>query len=566
MTDRAPALRTVRQLYIYAVAAATLAIAAVGAVNLLVLGIDRILTAISGEGWIQDSGDWQRQRLSLYLPFVVIATPIWYLHWRMAQRAVRGDAAVVERRSLVRNLFLALVLVITGLQLLLGSLMSLTELAIAGPLGPHLQGYERESVVTSLAILIVGAAIWLFHLRAWVGDVRAETAETRESLPVPVYLYVASAVGLLVAIFGARDLIDLAVDAVAGDRGVGRWWRDPLARGVAPLVTGGVIWALHWPLTARLRRVSSWWGRGEQGASLRRVYLVAIPTVTALIALVFLAEGVDGVVRWATDVPLAWRETRATEIATPLLATLPPVGLWLLHRRWLLAEPATSGVPTRPETVARLLGYAMALVGLALATAGGARLAGEAIQALAGEDGWRRDIGWPLGMLIGGGTLWAWYWQQTRRRLARDPEAEQAATSRRAYLLLVLGGAVVALVVGLAMTVYQVLQRTLGVSGTGRLASDIALPMGITLVTAAVAVYHALLLRRDLAVRPLAEHEAGARVELVLTGPAGADLDEAVVALRRALPEGYAIERRGREHPAPPPDTTDPTDPLPARA
>lgn len=556
MREQPSAMQTLRQFYVYAVTAVTLILMALAAVNLLGLGLDRLFTAVTGEGWIQGGPDWERERLSLYLPFIVIATPIWWLHWRMAQRATHGDDATAERRSPVRNLFFAIVIVVTGAQLLLGSLQSLLQFVIAGPLGRELQDFERESVVTSLAIVIVGGAIWLFHIRAWVADVREETTETRTALPVPVALYLASAIALIMLTLGAHDLIRLAVDAVAGADRFGRWWVTPLADGASVVITGGAIWALHWPLTARLRRGPSWWGKGREGASLRRAYLVAIPAVAALIAIVYLGQGVDGIVRWATDVPAGFRETHASRIATPLLALLAPIGIWLLHRRWLLAEPAATGYPIAPVTVARLLGYAMAFVGLALAITGGAMLAGEAIQEVAGVDGWRRDAGWPLGLLLGGGLLWAWYWRQSRQRLAADPETEQAATSRRAYLLLVLGGSVVALVVGLAMTVYQLLQRVLDVSDAGSLAADIALPVGMSVVTAAVVAYHGLLLRRDLAVRALGGRTEGAvRIELVLTGPAGGDLGDVVRALRHELPAGYAIEARTiPAEPAPAPD------------
>ena len=64
------------------------------------LGLDRLFTAISGEGWIQDGPDWERERLSLYLPFIVIATPIWWLHWRMAQRAAgMGKLSTTPRNA-----------------------------------------------------------------------------------------------------------------------------------------------------------------------------------------------------------------------------------------------------------------------------------------------------------------------------------------------------------------------------------------------------------------------------------------------------------------------------------
>ena len=537
------AMRTVRRLYIYAVAGVTLLIAAIGAVNLLGIGLDAIFRAISDHTWIQGGPDWQRERLSLFVPFVVIATPIWFLHWRMAQRALHGDDAVAERRSLVRALYITVLLLAT-LQAFFAGLTSVIDVSLRDLLGARLQPYERDSLVTSLSIVLVVTAIWVFHIATYRQDVRAETEETRSALPPQLYFYFASAIGAIMLLIGVSDLIRLGMDALADVARFGRWWREPLANGISLVVTGGLLWSVHWRATERELATSTWWGRSERGSGLRRLYLVAVLAIAAIATLISLASGIEGIARLTLDVPLPPRDSRLGEIAGPLLATVPFGAFWLLHRQRLLAEPRGAGFPIQPVTVTRLLEYAMAFLGLLFASGGIAVLLGELVQAIASEDGWRRDVGWPVGAAIGGGLLWAWYWWSTRGRLARDAEAEQVSTTRRAYLFVVLGGTVVAFVVGLAMTVYQVLQRVLDVSNAGSLASEIATPLGITVVTLGVALYHGVLLRRDLPVRGLMERGEAAgreRVEVVLTGPEGADMTAMVDALRRQLPEGYDL-------------------------
>ena len=537
------AMRTVRRLYVYAVAGVTLLIAAIGAINLLGLGLDAVFRAVSDRSWVQGGPDWERERLSLFVPLVVIATPIWFVHWRMAQRAVHGDDATSERRSLVRALYFTVLLLAT-LQMLLASLSSAIDVTLRDLLGARLQTYERESLITSLSIVLVVMAAWVFHVAIYRQDVRAETEETRSALPPQLYFYLASAVGAVMLLIGASDLIRLGVDAVADVDGFGRWWREPLASGISLVVTGGLLWSVHWFATERELATSSWWGRSERGSGLRRLYLVAILVITGIMALVRFADGVDGIAGLALDVRLRSDETRLMTIAGPLLATIPPAAFWLLHRRRLLGEPAGIGYPMLAATATRLIEYVMAFLGLLFASGGIAVLLGELVQAVAGEDGWRGDIGWPAGAAIGGGALWAWYWVSTSRRFAADSEAEQVSTSRRAYLFVVLGSALVALVVSLAMTIYQVMQEVLGVSETANLATEIALPLAVTVVTLGVALYHGLLLRRDLPARGLTERaeEVGrARMELVLTGPEAADLTGVVDTLRRQLPEGYDI-------------------------
>jgi len=546
-SDRPSAMQTLRRLYVYAVSGATLVIAAIGATNLLGLGLDALFTAIGGEEWIQGGPDWERERLSLSIPFIAIATPIWYLHWRMAQRAVHGDDAVTERRSVVRSACFTLLFLIAALIVSL-SLESTVDLALRDLLGEPLPDYQRDRVVDDLATVIVVAAVWMFHLRTYIGDVHAETTEVRQLVLPQAAIYVIGAVAAILMLFGLSDLLRLAVDALTDADHTDRWWKDALANDASRAITGGLLWGAHWQLGRRLLAGSSWWGRSEWGAGIRRLYLVAMVLATGLVTLIFLAQTIDGLAGVALEVGVRPGESRLATILRPLAATLPFVALWLVHRHWLYNEPEEAGHGIAPVTVDRIFGYAMASLGLLLACAGLATLLGEVGQELAGDDHWRRDIGWPLGIAIAGGATWAWYWIATRRRLASAPEAEQASTARRAYLLVVLGGAIVALVVGLAMTIYQVMREILGVAGETGLASEIALPIGITLVTVVVMAYHGVLLRRDVAVRELIEREDAAmateaRIGLTLTGPRDGDIAAVVETLRRHLPEGYRLER-----------------------
>lgn len=283
------------------------------------------------------------------------------------------------------------------------------------------------------------------------------------------------------------------------------------------------------------------------GSTVRRIYLLAVVLVSGFMILMFFAEGCDGMVNLVFGVNEQTGETHLTNIAGPLLATVPIIGLWLLHRRWLYAESSNTGEPIQPITIDRLFTYTKAFLGLLMASTGFATLLGELVQTFSVDNDWREDSGWPLGLLIGGAGVWVLAWQSTRGRLVRDTEAEQISTSRRAYLLIVLGGATIGLVVGLAMTIYQVMQKVLGVSSSSDLASDISLPLGVALTTVAILVYHGLLLRSDLRVHT-AREGAGDRVRqmLVLTGPADADLKTVLKTLREHVPEEFEIDLKVR--------------------
>jgi hypothetical protein len=539
----------VRQIYIYVVAAATLVIAAIGVINLLGVGIDLLLSAVTGQDWNQGGPDWERERLSFALPFIVIATPIWFLHWRMAERAVSGPDSDAERRSEVRALYFALAF-LAGLFLLPG-ISTVISLLVEAWLGNPLTGTERESAVTSLAVGLVTAAGWVFHRRLYSRDVGAETTEARSTLLPQISLYAVSAIGGIALLFGVSDLIRLAVDTMADAGTSEHWWRESLATGLGSIVAGGLLWGVTWFYTERLLTTSAWWGKSAAGSGVRRAFLLAATVLAGLVVIINIADASDVAVSLALDARERAAGARPRSVAGPLLASLPFVAAWVLSRRRLLAEPDRIGFPLPLVTAQRLFGYVMALLGLLLGSAGVAMLLGDLIQLAAGVEDWRADLGRALGLAVAGGVLWGWYWRATLARFARDPVAEQYSSARRAYLFVVLGAALVALVIGLAITVYQVLQVVLDVSGADRLAAAIALPLGITIATAGVALYHGVLLRRDLAVRAtverteaVEEEQAAAgrtQVALVVTGPAQGDTFAVIDALRRQLPEGYDI-------------------------
>ena len=547
MASQPSTMLTVRRLYIYTVSAVTLVIAAIGAANLLGLGLDKIFSAITGAGWIDAGPDWERERLSFSIPFIVIATPIWYLHWRMAQRAVRGAGAIAERRSLIRAAYFT-GLVFVSLQIIIQGLNAVIELSTERLLGGFLDPWERDSVVSSLAGVMVAGALCAFHIIAYRRAIRDETAEHFSALLPQAGFYLASVIGALVLLFGASDLIRLVVDALTGDDGPGRWWREPLSSALALAATGGLVWTAHWFFTERLLATSSWWGKSRRSSGLRRGYLLSILVIATTMAIFHFAEGVDGIARFVLDVRERTHETRLSIIAGPMLATLPFIAFWLMHRRRLMAEAAGIGFSLSFLTARQLLSYFMAFVSLVMASAGAAMLFAEVVRMVGTEDTWRSDIGRPMGLVIGGGAVWAWYWSEIRARFAADPQTEQLSTSRRTYLFVVFGGGLVALVIGLAMTVYQVMQEALGVSESTQLASEIALPLGVTVLATGVALSHGLMLRRDLAVLEAVRHEEKEQaievgVRLTLTGPKGGDVDSVVEALRRHLPNGYRLTR-----------------------
>ncbi len=117
-------------------------------------------------------------------------------------------------------------------------------------------------------------------------------------------------------------------------------------------------------------------------------------------------------------------------------------------------------------------------------------------------------------------------------------------------LLIVHAASVLAAILSTGYIVYRLFGSVFGVEQSSDALGELSLPIAGLLVGIGVALYHAALLRRDLGLRTDAEVTPAARVVpatamLRLTGPAEADLDAAVSALRGHLPAGYALEVTG---------------------
>lgn len=553
MERQATARQIVRRLYLYAISGIALGIIMLSAAQLLGLVLDLLFRAVSGHDWVQEGGDWERGRLSLYLPLLAIAGPIWYAHWRMLRRDRLGPHADDERRSRVRAVYLTAVLASTTLAGVTSLLWTLTTI-VERWFGRTLEPFERNDLVQNLAVLATLATIWVFHWRVRERDVREGPLDGIAAWLPRAYRYATTMLGAIFLAFGASSILIVAGKAVVGSGETGTWWREPLASGVANVIIGGLFWGYLWVYAARLLRGETLAAHSERESLLRRVYLIGILGFTSVASLIFISNGIERAI-WEVldDRHVAGRAEQVREIGGPFLAVVPFVLLGLFHHMRLLDEARRYQSAAQAAETRRVAGYALGFVGLAFTSLGTAALlwtlylwiGGVATEAPLGMGGWQGQVALGAAGAVSGAALWLWHWYRALQRMSLEPNQEQISTARRTYLFAAVGGALVGLIIGLAFVIYQLMQRALGVTDTGNLAEDISGPLGLVTVMAAVAAYHGLLLLRDLRVQ--AEETAPpvvappARLAVVITGPAGADLPAFIAGLRGQLPAGYDI-------------------------
>jgi uncharacterized membrane protein SpoIIM required for sporulation len=359
-------------------------------------------------------------------------------------------------------------------------------------------------------------------------------------------------------------------DVIAG----GRWWANALAETLGALVVGLVAWGIHWSYSLRLLHAPDWQGESERRAALRHAYLYLVILVGVVATLVGATASLTVVARELFGVAEASGDAFVLRVLRPILIMLPFIGAWIMHRRIVVQEAEQFADAPRQMSVRRLYLYLVALVGLGLTAVGSAYLLGLALDVVfgatdvldTGRDWAPQQASEFLAVTIVGAGAWLWHWYRIQHQRATSPAEERSATTRRVYLYLILAATMIAVLVSLAIVLYELLQLILGVGSLETLAADISRTTGIVIVAGAILAYHASILRQDLAepsgapagpvepepITPAPAPLQPATLNLVLSGPAGAELDSVLASLRASLPDEFRLAVGDpREEPTP---------------
>jgi hypothetical protein len=279
-----------------------------------------------------------------------------------------------------------------------------------------------------------------------------------------------------------------------------------------------------------------------------------------------IAEFVQGIVAPAIgDVPYEGDVTFQLLIR-PLAGAVPWALAWWAHVQWLRREPAAAD-PLRALHQVRLATHAPAAMALAFGATGLGWLLGIGIDIAFGGHRRSETFGVPwtyelarwLPTAVVGLAIWGWHWSGVLARRRHDPDGEANSTIRRAFLYLTLGVGVVVALASATLILYRLVGTIRGAGIGGNAVSELSTPIGALVMAAVVLAYHGILLRADQAGKPAAAAEAEPAVEpgsavpaaldnvperrtLQLLGPAGSDLEAALVAARAALPDGVSLE------------------------
>jgi hypothetical protein len=426
-----------------------------------------------------------RGALSLGLAMLVIGGVLWFLFWRAIQRNVSGNVAEIE--SAIRKLFLNIIVAASALVGLFAAVGFLRWLMAGVLLDQFPSG--------GLARLIVTGVIWYYHWRV----------SEREGQPSPEaktlrrwYVYLLSGWGLVALSVNLVGLVNTAVLQlpVWGETIVsGNFWNISVQSNLSWILLGGAVWGFHWFRMAR----------GDPDSTLRQVYLYLLAISGGSIAgLVALAVFFYGVFIWAfggmTGSITPYLRSLGWIVPTILVAA----AVWFYHHH-VTQEEATQ-VQQR-LSARRVHSYLMSFIGLGTLIAGLITLLGMLLElpihtasigpTVVTSGWWRDQLSLCLALLVVATPIWLYYWNRVLQMAATGGIAERRARSRRIFLYIVLGVAVVTLAADLINIVYQllngILQGTFGVE----VFRNSKWSLQALIVAVPVLMYHWQIMRQD---------------------------------------------------------------------
>lgn len=546
---------TVKRLYLYGVLGVALVLWLVGLTDLIRLVVEGLADAAGVRAL--GGAALAREELSWALALVVVAVPIWSLHAWLLQRSMRGSEAAAsdERASSARATFFFLVLVVT----LSVAGWYLVELCSA-VIRLISSGAEPWGVAGSMAGAAVVGSAWLLHL-LWRGrDLSAEPLRTAGDWLTRLYVYGVLFVVAFLALIATANVLTTLSRQILDVRPLlesAAWWREAIVTPVALMVVAATGWLFHWRLSARLMQAAPPMGEAHRDSRTRTGYLLG---VVLLCAVAVLLLGTMSLRHIFAELIGVWRSSEGSrlieDVGGPIVMLAPFLVAWWWHRRRATREAFDLGGPARALAVTRSGRYVVAVVGLAGLAIGSAWVLQTILDLAGGVDSefarsaLLRDGGTPaLAAALVGLATWTPAWLLSVRDRAQDPIGVAIATSRRAYLLLVSGLAVVAVMGSLAYLVYQVMRMLLDAGSLG----DTSWAISILAVASVVLTYHLIALRTDIRLASTAEVQepgvpavpgiqvTGATEVLELSGPAGTDFETVNATIRARLPEGLSL-------------------------
>jgi|GEM_PF-261935 len=485
---------TLKRVYFYGLAFIALGVAAPGLIVLL----DFLLDSVFGSPALYRS----ETQLALGLALTVVATPIWFIHWQLALRAVQRMPG--EAHTLARKIYLYLVLGVSAALAAFGLVSFLRWLL----------GWESFNGL-NIAFPLVWLGVWAYHWHVQEAEGRgADTwAAVRRLYWYVTALYglamLATGVGLVLWVVLQQAYQALFDTQILAPSVVGFWsaiWTGAARTGIAIALAGGLGWWWHWHRAAK----------GDINSVLRQVFLHlfavlggAATVVVSLSVLLFL------VLQWFFGKPeSAMASAHFRSLPGVIAALVPGTVLWGYH--WALVQQESRLAAQGWQAARRVYRYLVAALGLGTLSVGLVMVFLVVLGLLIPRPGtplldtqwWRNSLVLGVTLLVVGIPVWSYHWFGLQRDVLKGSPQEHASLSRRIFIYGVFGIATLLVLANLSAFLFMFLRDLLEGELSLKLIQDAKWSIGTLLMAGAISVYHWLVLQEDRRAVPPPEEPA----------------------------------------------------------
>ena len=278
---------SLRQLVLYSLALIGLFGAAIAAISTLGPIWDYVtqrVVPVRGIDLTPNSADMLKFQLLETVPALLAGVSLWLATWIPLQRGVRASTAdaEVERRSGLRALAIYLVVLVSAVAVLAGTVFVLASVGrrlLGDPIVEQFSSLQRE-IGTPLVTVIVFGVIWIFYRRVVSAEAAREARLERAANIRRVYTYLIAAIGLAMIAIGAAGTL-----GVLGSMGMGinTHSHGETATYIALLLVGAPAWGFAWFQV--VRGLSD----DERRSLPRRTYLYLVIGGSVIALLVFVS-------------------------------------------------------------------------------------------------------------------------------------------------------------------------------------------------------------------------------------------------------------------------------------
>ena len=478
-------MSNVRRWYVYLICAIT--------INAVVWSVIALLRNL-----LIPSLDAPVEFLALQIAVIIIALPIYLVHWLWASRSTYREAD--ERVSMPRRLYLygmmaafLAPLIGSGFWLLRSLFLLLFQESLRYRSSPRLD--PDEQAIYFLISIIVLVLMWAYHWRAKKADDLIEPESDVSIVFRQLYTTTFCLAGLFLSTLAFVNLLrwlmfQLVPSALQLETG-----ELLLSFELARILVGLPLWLVFWR-----QAQEQFYGADERDKKsvVRKAYLnfvIFISVLTVVTTATFVVADLLGRI---FDVPGSDGDVRLP------LAIFIAVGSVLAYHAYVLRTDVEEIEEARQQAlVRRIYLYLMAGVGLAALLAGLVGDLSVLIRALTGRGlilELREQITWFTAVLIAGLPLWVLYWHQIQIVVSQAGKAgmeERRSLVRRVYLYFFILIATLAAISSAIYIVSQLIELALGARASRGLGTDIGQAIAYLFVAAGVWLYHGSLLRAD---------------------------------------------------------------------